>query len=129
MELLSMPISVEIEKQEAVLKSKIGNVLMDTEHEIYFYSKKRKNIVADIIYTDFLPISKVKEIVCKLLPTSFEVNIYRKYSYNVITKELYNAFCKNDIAILECIDGELISYSIKQFINKQLKEKDLYQEI
>lgn len=127
MELLSMPISVDREEQETALKSKIGAVL-DTEHEIYFYSLKKRNIVADIIYTDFRPTDKVKEMVCKLLPASFEIRLHRKYSYQVITQELFKAFCKNDIAILECINGELISYSIKQFIYKQLREKDFYQE-
>lgn len=132
MEILSMPAAMNTTTTEAEqgtnLTSQIGDLFQNIEHKIRLYSYGKKRTVVDVIYTDFLPVKVVKELIRKMLPSSFSLSIHREYSNHAIKIALYDEFCKNSMRIINCIDGSYETCSIRQFINDKLDEQNLYDE-
>lgn len=113
--------ALQEEKQEPMC-SRLETLFMGVEHQINFFSDG-KRMVADVVYTDFLPVITIKEVVRKMLPESFHLSIHREYSPKVIATFLYEEFCRNNIAIIDCINGSLEAQPIRQFVNDRL---DMY---
>lgn len=132
MDISSMSLATNTTTNEAeqgtILATQIGTIFQNIEHKVSLYTYGRKRTVVDVIYTDFLPVKKVKDLIKKLIPSSFSLCVHREYSTQAIKIALYDEFCKNRVGIIDCINGSLEACSIRQFINDKLDEQNLYDE-
>ena len=116
-------------KQEPGLSARLDTLFMGVKHQINFFPDGNTCMVADVTYTDFLPLDVVKGIIRKMLPKSFHLSIHREYSPKVISAFLYQEFCENNVGIIDCINGSLEARSIRQFVNDRLDENVFCSEV
>lgn len=132
MKILSMPLTEkaiyqDIE-QESSLSLRLESFFMGIEHKINFYSYNQKKTVVDVVYTDFLPVRIVKGIIRKMLPSTFCLTVCREYSPRIIAETLYKEFRKNDVGVIDCINGSLEARPIRQFVNDILDERSFMEK-
>lgn len=132
MKILSMPLTEkaiyqDIE-QESSLSLRLEFFFMGIEHKINFYSYNQKKTVVDVVYTDFLPVRIVKGIIRKMLPSTFCLTVCREYSPRIIAETLYKEFRKNDVGVIDCINGSLEARPIRQFVNDILDERSFMEK-
>lgn len=109
-------------------QSCIEYLFFGVKHNVVFFSPNKSCMIVDVTYTDFLPVSFVKEMICKMLPKSYSLSIHREYSSEIIAMFLYKEFCENNVGIVDCVNGSIDACSIREFVNNRLSEVPIYPE-
>lgn len=113
---------------ESDFQSCIESLFCGVEHNIDFFPLKNSCMIVDVTYTDYLPVSSIKEVIRKMLPKSYRLSIHREYSPEIIALFLYREFCENNVGIVDCISGSLDACSIREFVNNRLDQLPIYPE-
>lgn len=63
-----------------------------------------------------------------MLPSTFCLTVCREYSPQIIAETLYKEFRKNDVGVIDCINGSLEARPIRQFVNDILDERSFIEK-
>lgn len=108
-------------QKESNFQEQIKSLFSETTYSIDYFLNDKQNEMVDITYTDFLPIYIVKKLLSEIFPKTIKLCLHRQYSDLFVSKVLYNEFKKNNVGVIDCINGSIEAKPIREFINDRLE--------
>lgn len=102
----------------------IENLLDEVDHTVdWFQVGKRVGI--QVTYTDFLSYSTVERMLHSIVPENIKIILKRELSDVAVARFLIREYKKNDIAIVDCINGSIVAEPIRDFIRRKLVDLEI----
>lgn len=102
----------------------IENLFGEVEHTVDWFSVENKTGI-QITYTDFLSYRTVEKILHTIIPADIKIILKRELSDMAVARFLISEYKKNDIGIVDCINGSLIAEPIRDFIRRKFSTMEV----
>lgn len=117
----TFPLMPQLLQKESNIEEQIKTLFAETTYSIDYFLSDKQNETIDITYTDFLPLYTVKKLLSTILPKTIKLCLHRQYSDRFVNKVLFDEFKKNNVGVIDCINGSIEAKPIREFINDRLE--------
>lgn len=117
----TFPLMSQLLQKESNIEEQIKTLFAETTYSIDYFLSDKQSETIDITYTDFLPLYTVKKLLSTILPKTIKLCLHRQYSDRFVNKVLFDEFKKNNVGVIDCINGSIEAKPIREFINDRLE--------
>lgn len=117
----TFPLMPQLLQKESNIEEQIKTLFAETTYSIDYFLSDKQSETIDITYTDFLPLYTVKKLLSKILPKTIKLCLHRQYSDRFVNKVLFDEFKKNNVGVIDCINGSIEAKPIREFVNDRLE--------
>lgn len=100
------------------INTAIENLFDEVEHTVDWFSVGKK-VGIQITYTDFLSYRTTEKMLRSIIPADIKIILKRELSDTAVARFLIREYKKNDIGIVDCINGSITAEPIRDFVRRK----------
>lgn len=100
------------------INTAIENLFDEVDHTVDWFEVDKK-VGIQVTYTDFLSYNTIERMLRSIVPGNVKIILKRELSDMAVARFLMREYKKNDIGIVDCINGSLMVEPIRDFIRRK----------